>query len=56
MPNYLKEPKTCYKGTTINYNIIQYFVALTVLNLQKGNRNFLKQKILLSLKSLGTFY
>lgn len=27
MPNYLKEPKTCYKGVTINYNIVQHFVA-----------------------------
>ena len=56
MANYLKEAKLCYKVATICYNIVQYFVALTDLNLQNVNRKFVKQKILLSLNSLDAFY
>ena len=56
MAHYLKELKLCYNGATVSYSIVQYLVALTVLNLQKVNRKFLKQKILLSLNNWGTFY
>lgn len=56
MAYYLKELKLGYSGATVSYNIVQYLVALTVLNLQKVIRKFLKQKILLSLNNLGTFY
>lgn len=41
---------------TTNYNIVQYFLALVVLNLQKVDRKFLKENILLSLNISGTFY
>ena len=56
MANYLKEPKLCHKVATICYNTVQYFVALTDLNLQNVNRKFLKHKILLSLNSLNAFF
>ena len=42
------------QGITINYNIVQYFVVLMVLNLQKVDRKFSKENILLGLNSLGT--
>lgn len=44
------------QGITINYNIVQYFVVLMVLNLQKVDRKFSKENILLSLNSFGTLY